>query len=73
MSAYEKSMLAFNWRDELKKLGLIVQGPIEREAEIYRSYVLEKLAAILAEIPIALDAEKQAQFNRWKEGPERLQ
>jgi hypothetical protein len=72
-SPYEESMVSFNVRDEVKKLALIIQAPMEREPTIYRSYVLEKLVAILTETPIALDGEKQEQFNRWKHGPERLQ
>jgi hypothetical protein len=72
-SPYEESMVSFNVRDEVKKLGLIIQAPMEREPTIHRSYVLEKLVAILTETPIALDGEKQEQFNRWKDGPERLQ
>jgi len=72
-SPYEQSMVSFNMRDEVKKLGLIIQGPMEREPTIFRSYVLGKLVRILTEIPITLDGEKQEQFNRWKHGPERLQ
>jgi hypothetical protein len=72
-SPYEESMTVFNMRDEVKKVGLIVQSSMEREPEIYRSYVLEKLAGILAEIPVALHPILAEQFNRWKQGPERLQ
>jgi len=72
-SPYEHSLVSFNWRDEVKKLGLIVQDRMEQEPTIYRSYVIEKLVRILTEVPIALDAGKQEQFNRWKQGPGRLQ
>lgn len=66
-------MLHFNMRDEVKKLGLIIQEPNEREPTVYRTYVLEKLVAILCETPIALHPVLAGQFNRWKLGPERLQ
>jgi hypothetical protein len=72
-SPYEESMVTFRIRDEVKKLGLIIQDPIEREPTVYRSYVLEKLVAILTETPIALHPTLAEQFNRWKRGPERLQ
>ena len=41
--------------------------------QVYRSYVLEKLVAILTETPTALHSVLAEQFNRWKQGPERLQ
>ena len=73
MTPYEESMTHFNMRDEVKKLGLIVQDRLPGEPEIYRSYVLEKLVAILTETPISLHPILAEQFNRWKQGPERLQ
>lgn len=77
-SPYQESLLHFNMRDEVKKLSLIIQAPlgqIKSEDQIFvaRTYVLEKLVSMLTEMPIALDAEKQGQFNRWKRGLERLQ
>lgn len=72
-SPYEESMIHFNMRDEVKKLGLIIQAPMEHDPTIYRSYVLEKLVSILTETPIGLYPVLAGQFNRWKNGPERLQ
>ena len=66
-------MVNFNMRDEVKKLGLIIQEQIEHDPQIYRAYVLEKLASILARVPIALDPFVAGEFNRWKQAPERLQ
>lgn len=73
-SPYENSMLHFDVRDEIKKLGIAVDNLQPPYLEpLVRLYVLERLAMILAGRPISLDVENAARFNRWKKGPERLQ
>lgn len=73
-SPYEESMQHFDVRDEIKKLGIVLDG-FETSGEysnygdgLVRSYAIEKLAMILAGHPISLDAENAARFNRWKKG-----
>jgi hypothetical protein len=69
-SPYQVSLETFNYRDEIKKLGLILDA---QDGPVARSYVVEKLCMMLTESPIPLDSEKAERFNRWKRGPERLQ
>lgn len=71
-SPYEESMLHFDVRDEIKKFGLLLDDADFRGVLDTR-YVQEKLAMILASTPISLDAKNRARFNRWKQGPARLQ
>lgn len=66
---YEESMQHFDVRDEIKKLGIAVDNLEPPYLEpLVRPYVLERLAMILAGLPISLDAENAARFNRWKQG-----
>ena len=71
-SHYEQSLVDFNWRDEIKKLGILLDK--DEFFAVTKHLVLEKLALILAEKPITLALEDdQAKFNRWKVGPARIQ
>ncbi len=69
---YDESMTHFNMRDEIKKLGLLLDE-MDFRGVLDTKYVQERLVLILTNTPLFLDQKVQARFNRWKLGPERLQ
>jgi hypothetical protein len=72
-SHYEQSLVDFNWRDEVKKLGLLIEYEADFRGVLDTKTILENLVAILAQKPIILEPKTQQVFNRWKDGPARLQ
>ena len=66
-SPYEESMQHFDVRDEIKKLGLLLDDEGMYSGGGLRTYTLEKLAMMLAGRPISLDAENAAAFQPLEE------